>query len=186
MAMKSLVKASSLAPGRAARLYRLSLTSVMLAALGVLAGPAAAQPLPARPELLCQGNRTFERWGAGTAFPANRQPPVSGAVYPFYKRYRIHPEEQFVEVKDSEGGGYYRLSVDGGNQTANTIRQDGFYMVWSTREGWYYNYDLFSVSRSSTGSFTYKYVARAEDRNRLIFELHKSEGSCQLMNPVGG
>lgn len=55
-------------------------------------------------------------------------------------------------------------------------------MTWSLRDGWYYNYDHYSVSRSPSGAFTYKYVARAEDRNKLIFELHKSEGSCQLIN----
>lgn len=161
-------------------------TPALTMAVSMAAGsatPAAAQPLPDRPELSCSGLRIFERWGAGTDFPANRKPAVQNAQYPFNKRFRIHPEQKYVEISDDgTGKRYYRLTVDGSNQTANTVRQDGFYMTWSLRDGWYYNYDHYSVSRSPSGAFTYKYVARAEDRNKLIFELHKSEGSCQLIN----
>lgn len=164
--------------------------SVILAAafaLYLTAHPAAAQELPANPELACSGPSTFERWGAGTAFPANNKPPRNGAGGQFARNFRIKADRGVVEDFNSSGGYDLVAAMASSGWTPgnyNSISPTGFSLRWTMRSQWDYSVTSYSVSRSPSGQFTYSFLQRDEDRNRLIFELYKSTGTCRLLNPV--
>jgi hypothetical protein len=163
-------------------------TTATIAGLCVTALPAAAQTLPANPELLCTGTTTSDRWGAGTAFPAKGKPPYRGVTGQFSKKYRIIPSESRV-MESSAGGSYYDIAnsmqSDGWIPADyNSVTPQGFSQRYTYRAQWDYLISSISVSRSADGGFTYSYLHRDEDRNNLIFTLTKSTGTCRLLNPV--
>jgi Gram-negative bacterial TonB protein C-terminal len=152
--------------------------------------PAIARPipvprLPANPELACSGPSTFERWGAGTGFPANNKPPRNGPGELFQENYRINAESGEVEVfKKNSSYGLVRSMEGYTPGSYNVVNQDGFSLRWTSRSRWDYNVFSYTVRHTGDGNFSYSYLSRYEDRNRLIFELYKSTGTCRLLNPT--
>lgn len=140
--------------------------------------------LPATPELACSGPSTFERWGAGTGFPANNKPPRNGPGEQFQENYRINADRGEVYVFNSNSSYGLVSSMEGYTPASyNAIRQDGFSLRWTSRSRWDYTVVSHTVRRMDDGSFTYSHLSRHEDRNRLIFELYQSTGTCRLLNP---
>jgi len=168
--------------------FRATPVLMACASLCATAASAQAQTLPEKPEFLCSGTTTSDRWGAGTAFPAKRSPPYQGKAGQFSQKFRIDPARNRVEMAEG-GGGYYDMAesmqMDGwspGNY--NSITTQGFSLRFTYRTRWDYAVRSTSVSRSADGGFTYSYLNRDEDRNNLIFTLTKSTGSCRLLNPA--
>jgi hypothetical protein len=160
--------------------------ALFVAVLTWLSGghPASAQSTSNTIELQCSGSATLDVWGAGTSFPANRRPPRTGSTQTFNERFKIDLDRSTFSKWN---GSYYSdetasLQADGWNMTRNELERGRVAIRATISDRWNHSVVSYSIRAADDGSYSYNYYIRDEDRNRLIFELYRSDGTCRTVN----
>lgn len=170
--------------------YLAAATAAVTAMVLMVSSSATAQPAPPAGQPLkvrCSGPSTFERWGLGTTaadWGPNKK-PFQGAGSPFDRTYTFDVANNRLSVRDNASG---QVSDDLASemqdyQTTGSVRADGANYRFTIKEQ--YSYVVVSISiywSTESNSYRYKYLDRDEDRNRLIFELYKSESGCMVVS----
>ena len=161
--------------------------AVSLTASTWLANPAPAAAQTVKPLVLrCFAPSTFERWGLGTtaaSWPGKK--PFKGAGDTFDRTYTLDAANRRLEEKrPSSRYGFdpiESLTLDGWTSMGSSVTAESASYRFTNRDQYWYAIQSLSIYKDAGGVFRFKYLDRDEDRNRLIFELFKSEGTCSVV-----